>query len=221
MSYSYTWCYIVITIMSYSLRWAVLRAILMFHSLWGAKPQDGVKKSQLLKRKESQSRESNTHCLLPSLMLHCQTKLAHTPKPWIWNRAVNLKPEDFQAPQMTLFYIYISDPAAERLRSSGLALDGWSWHPPFFTNLLHLGWWERCCWQELAPWTQARSCTLCTCILGHHMGHVVHHRRKRAIWSTLLMLMEDRCTKTWLHCHLRIMKMINLQKYNHYKCMHS
>ena len=107
MSYSYTWCYIVITIMSYSLRWAVLRAILMFHSLWGAKPQDGVKKSQLLKRKESQSRESNTHCLLPSLMLHCQTKLAHTPKPWIWNRAVNLKPEDFQAPQMTLFYIYI------------------------------------------------------------------------------------------------------------------
>ena len=38
-----------------ALRWAAMRAILIFHSLWGTKSQDSVHKPQLLKRKESRS----------------------------------------------------------------------------------------------------------------------------------------------------------------------
>ena len=38
-----------------ALRWAAMRAILMFHHLWGTKSQDSVHRPQLLKRKEGRS----------------------------------------------------------------------------------------------------------------------------------------------------------------------
>ena len=45
----------VTTRMTPALRWAAIRAFLVFHSLWGTKSQDRVHKPQLLKRKESRS----------------------------------------------------------------------------------------------------------------------------------------------------------------------
>jgi len=41
--------------MTSAFRWAAMRAIVMFHSLWGTKSQDSVHRSQLLKGKESRS----------------------------------------------------------------------------------------------------------------------------------------------------------------------
>ena len=45
----------VTTRMTHALRWAAMRAILMFHKLWGTKSQDSVHRSQLLKRTEADS----------------------------------------------------------------------------------------------------------------------------------------------------------------------
>ena len=41
--------------MTPALRWAAMRAILMFHKLAGTESQDSVQRPQLLKRKESRS----------------------------------------------------------------------------------------------------------------------------------------------------------------------
>ena len=51
----YTYRYTVTTRMTPALRWAAMRAILMFRSLRGTKSQDSVHKPQLVKRKDSRS----------------------------------------------------------------------------------------------------------------------------------------------------------------------
>ena len=51
----YTYHYTVTARMTPALRWAVMRAILMFHQLWGIKSQDSVHRPQLFKKKESRS----------------------------------------------------------------------------------------------------------------------------------------------------------------------
>ena len=52
-----------------ALGWAVMRGILMFQYLWGAKSHDCVCKPQLLK--ESQNGELNLHCPLISVVPYC------------------------------------------------------------------------------------------------------------------------------------------------------
>ena len=54
-----------------ALKWAAMRAILLFYSLGGAKAQDRVHKPQLLKRKKSSSRESNPCRLHTGLPPYC------------------------------------------------------------------------------------------------------------------------------------------------------
>ena len=51
----YTYHYTVTTRMTYALRSAAMRAILMFHNCEGKTSQDSVHRPQLLKRKESRS----------------------------------------------------------------------------------------------------------------------------------------------------------------------
>ena len=54
----------VTTRMTPAWRWAAMRAILMFHWLWGTKSQDSVHRPQLLKRRESRSGfEARPFCL--------------------------------------------------------------------------------------------------------------------------------------------------------------
>ena len=65
----YTYRFTVTTRMTPALRWAVMRAILMFHQLWGTKSQDSVHKPQLLKRKESLSRIEPRSFRLPAYRL--------------------------------------------------------------------------------------------------------------------------------------------------------
>ena len=52
----YTYRYTLTTRMIPGLRWAAMRAILMFHNCDGQKSQDSVHRPQILKRKESRSR---------------------------------------------------------------------------------------------------------------------------------------------------------------------
>ena len=60
----YIYRYTVTTRMTHALRWAAMKAILMFQSLRGTKSQDSVHRPQLLKRKESRSGfESRSLCL--------------------------------------------------------------------------------------------------------------------------------------------------------------
>ena len=51
----YTYRYTVTTTMTPALRWAAMRAILMFHNCEGQSHKDNVHRPQLLKRKESRS----------------------------------------------------------------------------------------------------------------------------------------------------------------------
>ena len=76
----HTYRYTVTTRMILALRWAAMKAILMFHELWGTKSQDSVHRSQLLKRKESRSGIEPRSLSLPALPLG-QTG---SPDPRIW-----------------------------------------------------------------------------------------------------------------------------------------
>ena len=68
---NYTHRYTVTTRMMPAWRWAAMRAILMFHSLWWTKSQDSVHRPQLLKRKESPSGGIEpTFVCLPTRKLH-------------------------------------------------------------------------------------------------------------------------------------------------------
>ena len=63
-----------------ALRWAAMRAILMFHWLWGTKSQDSVHRPQPLKRKVSRSGFEPRSLCLPALPLG-QTGSHHL---WWW-----------------------------------------------------------------------------------------------------------------------------------------
>ena len=65
----YTYRYTVTTRMTSALRWAAMRAVLMFHKLRGTKSQDSVHRLQLLKRKESRSGFEQRSLRLPALPL--------------------------------------------------------------------------------------------------------------------------------------------------------
>ena len=60
--------------MTSALRWAAMRAILMFQKLWGTKSQDSVHKPQLLKRKESRSGIEPRSFRLPAFRLTYRPK---------------------------------------------------------------------------------------------------------------------------------------------------
>ena len=53
--HNYTYRCTITTRMTPALKWAAMKAILIFHSLWRTKSQDSVSRPQLLKRKESRS----------------------------------------------------------------------------------------------------------------------------------------------------------------------
>ena len=72
----YTYRYTATTRMTYVLRWAAMRAILMFHNCEGQlKSQDSVHRPQLLKRKESRSgfkpRSLRRLTARPNRLTHC------------------------------------------------------------------------------------------------------------------------------------------------------
>ena len=71
--------------MTSALRWAAMRAILMFHQLRGAKSQkDSVHRPQRLKRKESRSGFGTEVHLLTSLTAYRYTRLKPAHGVWRW-----------------------------------------------------------------------------------------------------------------------------------------
>jgi len=63
-----------------ALRWAVMRAILMFHYLWRIKSQDSVHKPQFLKRKENRSGIETRSFRLPAYRLTARPNRLSTQK---------------------------------------------------------------------------------------------------------------------------------------------
>ena len=93
-----------------ALRWAVTRARLTFHHLWGAKSQDSVHKPQRLKRKQSGVGESNQRRPL--------TRGAYQPYRWA-------KPSHRRS---VATYLFVSRDIVEGVPKGWLALH-WSTRP--------------------------------------------------------------------------------------------
>ena len=70
--------YTVATRMTSALRWAAMRANLMFHNCEGQSDKDGFRRPQLLKRKESRIGFEPEVLLLTSLTPYRWAKPAHT-----------------------------------------------------------------------------------------------------------------------------------------------
>ena len=75
----YTYRYTVTIRMTFALRWAAMRAVLMFHNCEGQiKSRDSVHRPQLLKTKENRSRfKPRSFCLPAFIMPYRWAKPAH------------------------------------------------------------------------------------------------------------------------------------------------
>ena len=99
----YTSRYTVTTRMTPALGWAVMRAILMFHELWGTKSQESVLRLQLLKRKESWSRFEPRSLCLPAWRLTARpNQLTHDARTLILYCYIYWSPENNSAFQPVL-----------------------------------------------------------------------------------------------------------------------